>query len=126
MENNSFDPKKRIKSFNYAGRGVKFFVSREQNAWIHITVAAFTIFAGFFFGINRMEWIAVIFCIGLVLSAEGFNTAIEYLCNVVSPQWNEDIGRVKDVAAGSVLICAIAAGIIGLVIFIPYIIDFFF
>ena len=66
-----------------------------------------------------------IFCIGLVLSAEGLNTAIEYLCNVVSPERNEAIGRVKDVAAGSVLICAIAAAIIGMIIFITYIICLF-
>ncbi len=125
MNISKFDPEKRIRSFNYAGRGIKFFVSREQNAWIHIAVAIVTILAGFFFDINRMEWIAVIFCIGLVLSAEGFNTAIEYLCNVVSPEWDEAIGRVKDVAAGSVLICAVVAGIIGLIIFVPYIFALF-
>lgn len=125
MEEHGFDPKKRIQSFNYAGRGVKFFVSREQNAWIHITVAILVILAGIFFDITKTEWMTVIFCIGLVLSAEGFNTAIEYLCNVVSPERNEAIGRVKDVAAGSVLICAIAAAIIGLIIFIPYIILLF-
>ena len=125
MGDSSFDPKKRIKSFGYAGRGVKFFVSREQNAWIHITVSVLVILAGFIFDITKTEWMAAIFCIGLVLSAEGFNTAIEYLCNVVSPEWNEAIGRIKDVAAGSVLLSAIAAGIVGSIIFIPYIIDLF-
>lgn len=90
--------------------------------WIHLAAAILVVIAGFFFGIERGEWIAIIGCIGAVMAAEAFNTAIERLVNLVSPQWHPIAGEVKDIAAGAVLICAIAAAIIGLIIFIPYII----
>ena len=77
--------------------------------------------AGFCFGITRNEWIAIILCFGVVLAAEGFNTAIERLVNLVSPERNPIAGDVKDIAAGSVLICAIVAAIVGIIIFMPYV-----
>lgn len=67
------------------------------------------------------EWIAIILCFGVVLAAEGFNTAIERLVNLVSPERNPIAGDVKDIAAGSVLICAIVAAIVGIIIFMPYV-----
>lgn len=66
-----------------------------------------------------MEWIAVIFAIGMVLAAEAVNSSIEALADLVSPDYNEAIKRTKDLAAGAVLILAIAAAIVGLLIFIP-------
>ena len=63
----------------------------------------------------------VVLCFGLVLAAEGFNTAIERLVDLVSPDYHPIAGDVKDVAAGAVLICAIAAAIVGMIVFIPYI-----
>ena len=71
-------------------------------------------------GITRTEWIMVVMCIGTVIAAELFNTAIEKLVDLVSPERHPVAGRVKDIAAGAVLICAVAAAIIGLIIFIPY------
>ena len=62
-----------------------------------------------------------ILCFGVVLAAEGFNTAIERLVNLVSPERNPIAGDVKDIAAGSVLICAIVAAIVGIIIFMPYV-----
>ena len=117
----SFSIRQRLKSFVYAWRGLLLLIRQEHNAWIHLSAAAGVVIAGFCFNITQMEWVAVVFCIGLVLAAETFNTAIEKLANVVSPDWNELIGKVKDVAAGAVLICAITAAIVGLIIFIPYI-----
>ena len=117
----SFSIRQRLKSFVYAWRGLLLLIRQEHNAWIHLSAAAGVVIAGFCFNITQLEWIAVVFCIGLVLAAETFNTAIEKLANVVSPDWNELIGKVKDVAAGAVLICAITAAIVGLIIFIPYI-----
>ena len=78
------------------------------------------IIAGIVLGITRTEWIMVVMCIGTVISAELFNTAIEKLVDLVSPERHPVAGRVKDIAAGAVLICAVAAAIIGLIIFIPY------
>lgn len=118
----TFSIKKRLKSFTYAWKGVKDVICREHNAWIHLTIALLTIIAGFIFNIQRIEWIAIVICIGIVIAAEAFNTAIERLVNLTSPEWNPMAGKVKDIAAGAVLICAIAAAIVGLIIFIPYII----
>lgn len=76
--------------------------------------------AGIVLGITRTEWIMVVMCIGTVIAAELFNTAIEKLVDLVSPERHPVAGQVKDIAAGAVLICAVAAAIIGLIIFIPY------
>ena len=78
------------------------------------------IIAGIVLGITRTEWIMVVMCIGTVIAAELFNTAIEKLVDLVSPERHPVAGRVKDIAAGAVLICAVAAAFIGLIIFIPY------
>lgn len=114
-----FSVKKRLKSFTYAWKGIKGFVRCEHNVWIHLTVAVLTIIAGFIFEIQKMEWVAITICIGMVIAAEAFNTAIERLVNLVSPERHPIAGEVKDIAAGAVLICAIAAAIVGLIIFIP-------
>lgn len=111
---------KRIKSFAYAFKGIGSFLPKEHNAWIHCTAILIVTIAGFTLGITRMEWVAVVLCFGVVLAAEAFNTAIERLVNLVSPDFHPIAGDVKDVAAGAVLICAIAAAIVGLIIFVPY------
>lgn len=114
---------KRIKSFGYALQGIKSFIKVEHNAWIHCFAMTCVIIAGCCFGITATEWICVVLCFGMVLTAEAFNTAIERLANVVSPDFHKGIGDVKDVAAGAVLITAIAAAVVGLIIFIPYILN---
>lgn len=114
----------RIQSFGYAWKGIRSFVAHEHNAWIELGVAALTLIAGHIFEIQTIEWIAVIFCIGMVLAAEAINTAIERLVDLVSPHKNSLAGNIKDIAAGAVLICSIAATIIGLIIFLPYFIRF--
>lgn len=119
-----FSIKKRIQSFGYAWKGIRSFVSKEHNAWIHCVAIITVTIAGFYFGITRNEWIAIILCFGMVLAAEGFNTAIERLVNLVSPEHNPIAGDVKDIAAGAVLICAIVAAIIGVIIFMPYVLAF--
>lgn len=111
---------KRLKSFTYAFSGIGSFLSKEPNAWIHCSAIVIVTIAGFLFGITRTEWLVIILCFGIVLAAEAFNTAIERLVNLVSPDYHPIAGDVKDIAAGAVLICAITAAIIGLIIFIPY------
>ena len=112
--------KKRIKSFGYAFKGIASLLKREHNAWIHCIAIIVVTLAGLHFGITRTEWCIACLCFGMVLAAEGFNTAIERLVDLVSPDFHPVAGDVKDVAAGAVLICAIAAAIIGMIIFIPY------
>ena len=112
---------KRLKSFVYAFQGLGSFLKKEHNAWIHCMAIVVVVSAGLYFLITSTEWCIVLLCFGLVLSAEAFNTAIERLVNLVSPDFHPIAGDVKDVAAGAVLICAIASAIIGCIIFIPYI-----
>jgi diacylglycerol kinase (ATP) len=75
--------------------------------------------AGWFFEISRLEWCAVLAAIGLVLTAEGINTAIEAVVDLASPEQHLLAGRAKDVAAGAVLIAAVVAAVIGLLVFGP-------
>lgn len=113
----------RIKSFGYAFKGIASLLKREHNAWIHCTAIVVVTIGGLYFGITATEWCIVVICFGIVLSAEGFNTAIERLVNLVSPDFHPIAGDVKDVAAGAVLICAIAAAIVGCIIFLPYLMN---
>jgi len=74
---------------------------------------------GFIYELSTTEWCLIIFAIGTVFSTEIINTALEYVSDLVSPEKNLKVKRIKDLAAGGVLISAIMAAIIGLIIFIP-------
>ena len=119
MKNDGFTLRKRIRSFKYAIDGIFLLISREHYAWIHCCAAVGAITAGILLQISPMEWIVVTLCIGLVLAAEAVNSAIEALADRVSPEYDEAIKRTKDLAAGAVLLLAIAVAITGLIIFLP-------
>ncbi|WP_075966282.1 diacylglycerol kinase family protein [Parabacteroides massiliensis] len=119
MKNSGFTFRKRLASFRYAFNGIRLLIQNEHNAWIHCFTAICVIIAGSFFGLSKTEWIAITIVIGAVLSAEAVNSSIESLADLVSPEYNEAIKKTKDLAAGSVLIMAIAAAIVGLIIFLP-------
>lgn len=122
MKNNGFTLRKRLRSFGYAFHGIFLLVTQEANTWIHCFAAVCVIVAGFFFDISVTEWMAVIFAIGMVLAAEAVNSAVEALADRVTQEYDEAIKRTKDLASGAVLILAIAAAIIGCIIFIPKIV----
>lgn len=119
-ESKTFSPQARANSFRYAFKGLKLFFTTQHNSWIHLVAALSVIAAGFFFGITRMEWLFVILAIALVLIIEILNTAIEFLVDLVSPEYNELAGKIKDLAAGAVLFAAIMAAVIGVLVFGPY------
>ena len=123
QENHSFSIKKRIVSFKYAFNGLKIILSTQHNFLIHLVVAVFVTAAGLFFQISNSEWCIIILTIAMVLSAEVFNTSIEKITDMVSPGYNVEAGKIKDIAAASVLIVAIASVIIGLTIFLPKVIS---
>ena len=107
------------RSFGYAFRGIGILLRTQANARIHAVATLFAVAAGFWFGVSRGEWCAVIAAIGLVWTAEGLNTALEAVVDLVSPEQHPLAGRAKDVAAGAVLCAAIAAFAIGVLIFGP-------
>ena len=92
-----------------------------QNLDFHLLVMVLVIIAGIGFGISRMEWVAVILCFGMVISAELFNSAVERLTDLAHPDLHPLAGKVKDIAAAAVLVTAIAAAAVGLIIFLPYV-----
>jgi len=120
-KNNAFNLKDRAKSFVYAFNGIKEVIASQHNVWIHFVIASIVICMGIVFVISPYEWIAIVLSIGIVLSAEVFNSAIEALVDLVSPAFNEKAGKIKDMAAAAVLITALMAVITGCIIFLPYI-----
>ena len=121
----SYDFKKQMRSFKFAWKGIMTCAGHEQNITFHLLTALVVVMAGIFFGITRAVGLAVIICIGIVITAELFNSAIERLVDMVSPQWQSIAGEVKDIAAGAVLVTAIAAAIVGLIVFVPYLLNIF-
>lgn len=111
--------RERIKSFQYAFQGIWTMISSQPNVLIHLTVMIGVIIGGFFLRVSLLEWCVLIISISMVLAAEGFNTAIEFLTDLVSPNYHPLAGKTKDVAAGAVLITAIGAAAVGLIIFLP-------
>ena len=109
----------RVASFGFALRGLWILVATQANARIHAVATLLVIGAGFWFALTRMEWCAVVAAIGLVWIAEGLNTALEFLTDLVSPEHHPLAGKAKDVAAGAVLAASIAAAVIGAIIFGP-------
>ena len=91
----------------------------EIHAWIHAVFAVLVIGAGFYFGLEPLEWGMVILAIAMVLSAEAFNTSLEALTDLASPEHHELARKTKDTAAGAVLLLAMGAVVIGLIIFLP-------
>ena len=109
-----------FKSFVYAWKGIRIAFG-QRNMRVHALCAALAIAGGFLFRISTTEWCIVLLCIGLVMSLETLNTAIEYLVDLISPNYHEKAGKIKDLAAGAVLIAAIVSLVAGLLIFGKYI-----
>lgn len=120
--NKEFSLLKRAQSFSHAGRGVRLFLKTTHNAWIHVLVLLLAIGLGFYFEITHIEWMILVLTGGFVFVAEAFNTAIEIDIDLTSPEYHPYARDTKDVAAGAVLISAVTAAIVGLFIFVPYIV----
>jgi diacylglycerol kinase len=114
-----FSLSRQAKSFKHAFYGISIFFKEEYNARIHLLAAVLVVIGGIVLKISVTEWVAVILSMGLVLTAEIINTSIENLADFVQPEKYPQIKKVKDLAAAAVLVTAIAAFIIGLIIFLP-------
>lgn len=112
--------KKRYNSFKFALRGINSAFRSEPHMRLHVLSAVAVLVAGFFFDVTLIEWCLLAGAMGMVFTAEIFNTAFETLTNLVSPEWHHLAGKTKDLAAGAVLVASITAAIIGLIIFLPY------
>lgn len=122
MNNEKFSLKKRIKSFSYAFAGLRVLFREEHNARIHAVAAVLAVAMGFLFRISPMEWIAVVIVIGMVFAAEIINSSIERTADFVKAERDDRKRDIKDLGAAAVLVCAIAAAVVGIIIFLPKII----
>jgi diacylglycerol kinase (ATP) len=109
----SFSFRARLKSFVYAGRGLQALVACEHNAWVHLAASLAVIAMGLLLRVSIADWRWLIVAMAVVWVAEAFNTAIEELCDHITRDHHPAIGRIKDLAAGAVLITSIAASLIG-------------
>lgn len=116
---------KRLKSLQYVFQGISYLVKNEPPVIVHIITSLLWVIAGFYFGITTQEWIIELICIGLVLSVEGLNTAVEKLCDFVHPDHAKEIGIIKDIAAGAVGFAVIPVTIVLGIIYYPYILKLF-
>lgn len=114
----------RLNSFKYAFSGMAQLVKSEPNFRIHILVLLMVTLAGILLGISAAEWIFIILAAAVVLVAESFNTAVERICDIISPAEDHRIKIIKDILAAAVLISVIMAVITGIIIFLPDILAF--
>ena len=118
-------PQSIFKSQRHALEGILSIVKNERNFRIQLVVAVIVITIGYLLQISHSDWIAVGFLIALVLISEAFNSVIEAVCDTVSEEYRVNIKYAKDVSAGAVLLSAILSIILGLIIFLPYILKIF-
>lgn len=108
--------RKVLRSFRFAGQGVVDLFRFENNARVHLLIAGVVVAVGFWLGLSGTEWAIILTQVGLVWAAEAFNTALEKLCDFVSPGLHPQIKAVKDLSSGAVLILAVTAVVVGLII----------
>lgn len=109
----------RLKSMIFAFKGAIKLITTEHSVMAQFSLGILLTIAGFYFQISREEWIFQIFAIGLVLSIEGLNTAVEKIADFIHPEYHERIGFIKDIAAGAVFFAAMTAIAVGLIIYVP-------
>ncbi len=115
--------KRLIKSFQYAINGYKTAFSTEPNMKVHTLIGICVFIGGLIFKISTLEWIFIVFAIGLVIGAELLNTAIEHLVDLATQEYHKKAMIAKDTAAAYVMVLGVTSIIIGMIIFIPRIIE---
>ena len=111
----------RLKSLKFALLGAYKLITTEHSIMVQFSLGILVTIAGFYFEISKTEWLFQTAAIGLVLSIEGLNTAIEKIADFIHPGFHERIGFIKDIAAGAVFFAAMTALAVGAIIYIPII-----
>ncbi len=117
--------KGRLKSLRFAFKGMLTLVRSEHSIMVQLAIGVLVSILGFLLDISPTEWMLQTICVGMVLSAEGLNTAVEKLCDFVHPGPDPKIGRIKDIAAGGVGFAAVLAIVVGLIIYAPKVANLF-
>ncbi len=109
----------RLRSFRYAFAGWGVVLKNEPNSWIHAVVSVAVIAVAFWLHLPTRDWAVLLLTIALVWAAEFFNTAVETVVDLASPEQHPLAKAAKDVSAAGVLLTAITAVLIGLLILGP-------
>jgi diacylglycerol kinase (ATP) len=109
----------RLKSLQFAFKGAIKLITTEHSIMVQSFLAILMIIAGFYFQISHEEWLFQTLAIGLVISIEGLNTAVEKVADFIHPEFHQKIGFIKDIAAGAVFFAAMTAVAVGLMIYLP-------
>ena len=112
----------RMRSFACAIDGIVYLVRSQRNAWVHLVASIVVVAMGCALRLSAREWCWIVAAMAGVWVAEAMNTAVEILCDVVCVERHEGIGRVKDVAAGAVLMAAGFAAVIGVCVLGPHVV----
>jgi len=112
----------RLRSLRFALRGLHYLLRSERSSKWHLAATATAVIFGLLFRLSLDQWRWILLAIALIWAGEAFNTAFERLGDAVTLEQHPDVGRAKDVAAAAVLICVLAALLIGISIFVPAII----
>jgi diacylglycerol kinase len=114
-----------FKSYSYAVKGLFKTFREEQNLKIQTLASLVVLILGIYFSISRTEWIVLTLVVCLVLTAEITNSAVERITDVLKPRINTYVKEIKDIMAAAVLMSSIAAVIVGVIIFWPYVYKIF-
>ena len=109
----------RLKSVSFAVKGAVKLITTEHSVITQFFIAIVMTIVGFVVHISATEWLFQILAIGLVMSIEGINTAVEKIADFIHPNYHERIGFIKDIAAGAVFFAALTAIAIGCIIYVP-------
>jgi len=114
-----------LESFKHAIAGFQEAFTKEKNIRIQLLFGLVAIILGIGLGITLVEWAVLLLVISMVITSELFNTALERTLDLIDSNPNGTVKIAKDVAAGAVIFTAVIALIIGLIIFIPRLIQLF-
>jgi diacylglycerol kinase (ATP) len=107
------------RSFGYAFEGVATIVRTQPNFWVHVIAACLALALGLVLKLSPGELAVIVLTIAMVLVVESINTALETICDLVSPGHHPLVKRAKDVSAAAVLISALAAVAVAALLFVP-------
>lgn len=117
--------KRLLQSFKYASKGVYYALKEEQNMKIHFLLSFMVFILSIIFGISAYEAIALVLVISFVIAMEMINTIMERVMDIIKPRMHPYAKHVKDMLAATVLIGALASAVVGLIIFVPKILELF-
>jgi len=112
-------PRDRINAFRFAFEGVVYMLRTQPHARFHLAATVAVAALGWWLQVSRMAWAMLALAVGLVWAAEAFNTAVEAVVDLTTPRFHPLAKAAKDVAAAGVLLAALAAAVVGAVVFVP-------